>query len=62
MCGYDILNGNMNEVIREKVGPAPIEDKTRKTRLWWFGHVKMRSVKIPMNRCEMIHILNCRRG
>ena len=49
-------------VIRERVGVAPLEDKLRKTRLRWFGHDKRRSVSAPVRRCEVIHILDYRRG
>ncbi|KAG5605013.1 hypothetical protein H5410_026505 [Solanum commersonii] len=34
-----------NEVIREKVGVASVEDKLREARLRWFGHVKRRSAR-----------------
>jgi len=44
MCGFTRLDRTRNEVIREKVGVAPIEEKLRDTRLRWFGHVKMRGV------------------
>jgi len=40
MCGYIRLDRIRNEVNRENVGVAPIEDKMRGTRLKWFGHVK----------------------
>ena len=33
MCGYTKLDRIRNEVIREKVGVAPIEDKMREIRL-----------------------------
>jgi len=51
-----------NMVIREKLGVAPIEDKMRKTRLRWFGHIKGRSIDAPVMRCEMINLIHCRRG
>ena len=61
MCGYTRLDRIRNEAIRDKVEVAPIEDKTRKTRLRRFAHVK-RSENVAMRRCEMITILECRRG
>jgi len=51
-----------NEVIGQKVEIAPIEDKMRETRLRWFGHVKRRNDNTPVRRCEMISLLECRRG
>ncbi|VFQ68547.1 unnamed protein product [Cuscuta campestris] len=42
MCGKTRLDRISNEVIRRQVGMAPVEDKLRKARLRWFGHVQMR--------------------
>ena len=39
MCGHTRLDKIRNEYIRQKVGVAPIDEKMRKTRLRWFGHV-----------------------
>jgi len=41
-----------NELIREEVGIAPIENKMKEIRLRWFGHVKRRSVNAQMRRCK----------
>ena len=49
-------------MIREKVRVAPIEEKLRKSRLRWFGHVKRRGVSAPVRRCEAINLIHCRRG
>nr|XP_009613482.1 uncharacterized protein LOC104106609 [Nicotiana tomentosiformis] len=43
-----------NKDIRDRVGLASVEDKTRKTRLRWFGHVKSRSADAPVRRCERL--------
>jgi len=45
-----------NEVIRDLVKVALIEDKMRESRLRWFGHMKRRSVDAPVRRCETINI------
>jgi len=46
MCGYARMDKIRNEVIREKVGVAPIEHKMKETRLRWFvmlrGEVRIR--------------------
>ena len=62
MCGYTRLDKIKNDVIRNLVKVAPIEDKKRETRLRWFGHVKRRSVDAPMRRCGIISIPEGRRG
>ena len=54
MCGYMRMDRIRNEVIRDLVNVAPIEDKMRETRLRWFGHVK-RSVDAPVRSCERIN-------
>ena len=61
MCGHMRFDRIRNEVIRDRVGVAHIEDKMRENRLGWFGHVK-RSVDAVVRRCEMIKLLPYRRG
>ena len=39
MSGHTRMDRIRNEVIRSKVGVAPIEDKVREGRLRWYGHV-----------------------
>ena len=43
-----------NENICRQVGIAPIEDKLRENRLWWFGHIEHRSKDAPVKRMEKI--------
>ena len=62
MCRFTRLDRIRNEVIREKVGIDPIEEKLRETRLTWFGHVKKRGENEPVRRCKIINLLHCRRG
>jgi len=62
MCEFTRLDKIRNEVIREKVRVAPIEEKLRETRFIWFGQVKRRGVNAPMQRCEAINLIHCRRG
>ena len=49
MCGYMRLDRIRNEVIRDQVEIAPIEDKMMdkmmETRLRWFDHVKRKRVE-----------------
>ncbi|XP_019259176.1 PREDICTED: uncharacterized protein LOC109237335 [Nicotiana attenuata] len=62
MCGHTRLDRIQNEVIWDKVGVAPIEDKTREVRLRWFGHVRKRSTDAPVRRCERLTFEGLRRG
>ena len=62
ICGYTRLDKIRNEVIRDIVKVAPIEDKMRESRLRWFDYVKRRSVDAPVRRCETINILDGNRG
>ncbi|KAF3621927.1 putative F-box protein-like [Capsicum annuum] len=51
-----------NEIIREKVGVASVEDKVREVRLRWFGHVMRRGSNAPVWRCETLAMDGFRRG
>jgi hypothetical protein len=42
MCGHTRKYRIKNEVIHERVGVAPIEEKLVQHRLRWFGHVQRR--------------------
>ncbi|KAK4359974.1 hypothetical protein RND71_022203 [Anisodus tanguticus] len=52
----------INEVIRDKVGVASVEDKMREARLRWFRHVQGRGREAPMWRCERLALNGFRRG
>lgn len=41
---------------------APIADKMREPRFKKFGHIKRSSMNAPMRRCEIINLLECKRG
>ncbi|KAG5606742.1 hypothetical protein H5410_028234 [Solanum commersonii] len=62
MCGHTRSDKIRNEVIREKVGVAPVVDKLREARMRWFGHVKRRSADAPVRRCEGLGVEGTRRG
>ena len=40
ICGKTLKDRIRNKHIVEMVGVAPIEDKMRENRLWWFGHIQ----------------------
>ncbi|XP_070031733.1 uncharacterized protein [Nicotiana tomentosiformis] len=62
ICGHTRLDRIRNEVIRDKVCVAPIDDKMREARLRWFGHVRRRSTYDPVRRCERLTLEDLRRG
>ncbi|KAL6582640.1 hypothetical protein OROMI_004718 [Orobanche minor] len=55
MCGHTKKDRLRNEVIREKVRVASIEDKMMENRLRWFGHVRRRPVDAPVRRLGTLH-------
>ncbi|XP_070002244.1 uncharacterized protein [Nicotiana sylvestris] len=62
ICGHTRLDKIRNEVIRDKVGVAPVEAKMREARFRWFGHVKRRNADAPIKRCERLALGGERRG
>ncbi|XP_070004357.1 uncharacterized protein [Nicotiana sylvestris] len=62
MCEHSKMDKIRNEVIREKVGVAPVEDKMREARLRWFGHIQRRSIDVPVRRYERLAVVDTRRG
>ncbi|CAH9081006.1 unnamed protein product [Cuscuta epithymum] len=52
MCGHTRKERLKNEIIRQKVGVAHIEDKMQESRLRWFGHVGRRLSDAPVRRVE----------
>ncbi|XP_060182503.1 uncharacterized protein LOC132612201, partial [Lycium barbarum] len=48
MCGHTRSDRIRNEVIRDKVGIASVEDKMREARLRWFWHVMQRDANAPV--------------
>ncbi|XP_070032752.1 uncharacterized protein [Nicotiana tomentosiformis] len=62
MCKHTRLDRIRNEVIRDKVCVAPIEDKMQEARLRWFGLVRSRSIDAPVRRCEGLTLEGLRRG
>ncbi|KAL7258934.1 hypothetical protein ACSBR1_004943 [Camellia fascicularis] len=45
-----------NEYIREWVGVVLIEDKLRKNRLRWFGHIQRRPTETVVKRCDTVTV------
>ncbi|PHU11075.1 hypothetical protein BC332_18005 [Capsicum chinense] len=58
MCGLTRKDKVRNEIIREKVGVASVEDKMREVRLRWFGHVIRRGSDAPVRRSLFIRKSN----
>ncbi|KAF3630083.1 Mediator of RNA polymerase II transcription subunit 20a [Capsicum annuum] len=61
---YGLTRGDRvrNEIIREKVGVASVEDKMREVRLRWFGHMMRRGTNALVRRCERLALDGFRRG
>ncbi|KAF3616099.1 hypothetical protein FXO37_35207 [Capsicum annuum] len=62
MCGFTRGNRVRNEIVREKVGVASVEDKMREGRLRCFGHVMRRGKDSPVRRCERLALDDFRRS
>ncbi|KAL6532820.1 hypothetical protein OROGR_013780 [Orobanche gracilis] len=58
MCGHTKKDRLRNEVIREKIRVASIEDKMMENRLRWFGHVRRRLVDASVRRLESWGTIN----
>lgn len=54
MCGFMRADRIKNEIIRERVRVAPIEDKIQKVRLRWFDHVMRRGTDSSVRRYERL--------
>ena len=62
MSSHTRIDRIRNEVIHNKVGVAPIEDKVRECRLRWYGYVQRRPLEAPVRVWEDILIPNIKRG
>ena len=47
-CGHTRRDRVRNEIIRERVGVALIEEKLTQYRLRWFGHIQRRPPEAPV--------------
>ena len=62
MCIYIRKDKIRNEVICNKVGVMPIEEKMKETRLRWFGHVRKRPKYAHIRRVNEMEQLVKKRG
>ncbi|XP_059284794.1 uncharacterized protein LOC132038087 [Lycium ferocissimum] len=62
MCGHTMRDRIRNEVIRDKVGVAPVMDKMREGKLRWFGHARRRCADAPVRKCERMAVVGLKRG
>ena len=58
----DVADRVRNEVIRDRVGVAPIEEKLTQHRLRWFGHVQRRPPEAPVRNGVLERVDNVKRG
>ena len=61
-CGHTRRDRVRNEVIRDRVGVAPIEEKLTHHRLRWFGHVQRRPHEAPVRNGVLERVDNVKRG
>jgi len=62
ICGHTRLDKIRNEVIRDKIEVASIENKIRETHLRWFGHIRRKSLDAPVRRCDKLDHLDYKRS
>ena len=62
MCGHTRKDRIRNEVIRERLGVAPIDEKLVQHRLRWFGHIQRRPPEAPVNSGILKSMEETRRG
>ena len=61
-CSCTRLDKIINEVIKGKIRVTSIENKIRKVRLHWFGHINRRRMDAPTGRYEKIDRPDYRRS
>ena len=60
-CGHTRRDRVRNEVIRDRVGVAPIEEKLTQHRLRWFGYVQRRPPEAPVRSGVLKWVDNVKR-
>src|SRR3954462_8054319 len=61
-CGHTRKDRIRNDVIRGRVGVAPIEEKLVQHRLRWFGHIQRRPSEAPVHIGRLRRADNVKRG
>jgi len=61
-CGHTRRDRVRNEVIRKRVGVAPIEEKLTQHRLRWFGHIQRRPPEAPVRSGVLNRVNKLKRG
>ena len=56
ICDKTLKNRIRNEHTREMIRVAPIEDKMRKNRLRWFGHIQRKILDVPVKKSDLLTI------
>ena len=62
MCRHTRKDRVRNEIIREKVRVASVENKLREVRLRWFRHMMRRGSDASVRRCETLAMDGFRRA
>ena len=61
-CGHTRRDRVRNEVIRDRVRVAPIEEKLTQYRLRWFGHIQRRPREAPVHSGILKRVDKVKRG
>ena len=61
-CRHTRRDRVRNEVIRERVGVSPIEEKLTQYQLRWFGHVQRRPPEAPVRSGVLKRVDKVMRG
>ena len=62
VCGHTRRDRVRNEVIRDRVGVPPIQEKLTQHRLRWFGHVQRRLPEAPVRNGILERVDNVKMG
>ena len=62
MSGHIKKDKFQNDYIWENVDIVPIKKKRMETKLWWFGHVQRRPLKVPVRRVNQMVSSPIKRG
>jgi hypothetical protein len=62
ICGHTRRDWVRNDVIRERLGVAPVEGKLMQHRLRWFGHMQRRSPEAPIRNGVIRRTGNNKKG
>jgi len=54
MCGFSLKDSKKNMEVRELLGLEPVSLFTKRSRLWWLGHVEYKDESHWVKRCMLM--------